>query len=117
MWDLSERRSSERIPLSRETPVYFRAFHDGTDAEMLVENLSMGGALLMAPGVCESLLPGQRLPNCALALSEAETVQVDVIVRWQLWPRVGVQFDGLSSDAADQISTFLLESLRPAVVG
>ncbi len=83
---------------------------------MLVENLSMGGALLIAPSVCESLQPGQRFAQGVLALSPTNTPEVELIVRWQVWPRVGVQFDGLSSDAADKISQFLLESLRPAVL-
>ncbi len=110
----SDRRFSERVPISTETAVYFRISRDEVEAEMLVENLSMSGALLMAPGICDSLYPGERLSDATLIFSDTDTAEVDVIVRWQVWPRVGVQFDGLTSDAADQISKLLLESLRPA---
>jgi hypothetical protein len=107
----SERRSTERFVMSAERPVYFRTIHDGVEVLMLVENLSMGGALLMCPGIYESLRPGQRLSDGALVLSEANCPRVDVIVRWQFWPRIGVQFDGLTRDAAGQISE-LIETLQ-----
>lgn len=38
---------------------------------------------------------------------------MSLIIRWQLWPRLGVEFDNLSPDAAWQISE-LLETLNSA---
>ena len=82
---------------------------------MLVENLGMDGALLI--GMCEAFNAGQRLSDATLVFSETESVQVDVVICWELWPRVGVQFEGLTSDAADRIAKFLADSLMPAVLG
>jgi hypothetical protein len=93
--------------MSAEKPVYLRAVHDGNELRMLVENLSMGGALLMCPVIYGSLHSGQCIPNAELVLSETNSPRVNVIVRWQLWPRIGVQFDQLSADAASQISELL----------
>jgi len=109
------RRSSERVALPAERPVYFTTAVDGMEVCLFVENLSMGGALLMCPDICESLRTGQRLSNGVLVLSDANSTQVNLIVRWQLWPRVGVQFDGISHDANAKISQ-LLRSLKASLV-
>jgi hypothetical protein len=109
------RRSSERVPMPAERPVYFLTVVDGAEVCLFVENLSMGGALFMCPDICESLRTGQRLSEGVLVLSDSDTTRVNVIVRWQLWPRVGVQFDGISHDAAAKISQ-LLRSLKASLV-
>ena len=93
--------------MSAEKPVYLRAVHDGNEFEMLVENLSMGGALLMCPAIYGLLQDGQRLADGELTLSGEKNPRVNVIVRWQLWPRLGVQFDNLSVDAASRISQMI----------
>ena len=98
-----------------EQPVYLRIVHDGHEFMMLVENLSMGGALLMCPAIYGSVQDGQCLPDGELMLSGASNPGVNVIVRWQLWPRLGVQFDNLSLDAASQISQ-LIETLECPVL-
>src|SRR6266480_3668929 len=100
----SHRRSSERVamPLA-EIPVYFETVFDGVEVSLLVENLSAGGGLLMCPDICESLEINQCLRNGVLVLPGGNP-RLDAIVRWQLWPRVGVQFDNISQHAAAQIS-------------
>ncbi len=102
---------SPRFVMSAERPVYLRAIHDGNELQMLVENLSMGGALLMCPVIYGSLHNGQCLPDAELVLSDRNSPRVNIIVRWQLWPRIGVQFDNLSANAASQISQSL-ETLK-----
>jgi len=109
------RRSSERVEMPAERPVYILTFVDGGEVCLFVENLSMGGALLMCPDICESLRAGQRLSDGVLVLSGADSTNVNVIVRWQLWPRIGVQFDSISHDAAAKISQ-LLRSLKASLV-
>ena len=106
----SNRRSSERFVISGEKSVYFRTVHGGIEFRMLVENLSMGGALLMCPAIYESIQTGECLSDGELVLSDSNSLRVNAIIRWQFWPRIGVQFDQLSWDAAAQISQ-LLESL------
>jgi hypothetical protein len=94
-----------------DKPVYLETVFERTDVSMLVENLSAGGALLMCPDVCELLQTGQKLRDGLLVLPEGVAEGVNIVVRWKLWPRVGVQFDGVPSKAAAQIEG-LLESLR-----
>jgi hypothetical protein len=106
----SDRRSGPRIPISTDTPVYLETVFDGADVTLLVENLSTGGALLMCPEICESLQPGECLPDGVMTLPGG-TAGVNVVVRWTFWPRAGVQFEGISTEAAEQIAEFL-ESLR-----
>jgi len=94
-----------------EKPVYANLVFEGISLNIFVENLSTGGALLMCPDICESLHIGRRLAHGVLVLSDAERALVDVVVRWKLWPRVGVQFDGISTQTTAQLSQFL-ESLK-----
>ena len=82
---------------------------------MLVENLSMGGALLMCPAIYGSVQNGQCLPEGELVLSGKNSPRVNVVVRWQMWPRIGVEFDNLSPDTASKISE-LLETLKSLVL-
>jgi hypothetical protein len=96
--------------MHHDTPVYLDMTFDWAELSMLVENLSSGGALLMCPDVCESLETGQCLQEGVLVSPRGLTV-INVIVRWKLWPRVGVEFDRISSTAAAQIAN-LLESAR-----
>ena len=107
----SERRLHPRFVMSGERPVYVRAIHDDQEIHMLVENLSMGGALLMCPAVYGSLQNGQCLHDAELILSEAGSPRVNLNVRWQFWPRIGVQFDALSAAASSQISQLLEEQV------
>ena len=107
-----EQPSSPRFVMSAERPVYLRTVHDGHECEMLVENVSMSGAVLMCPAIYGSLQDGQRLPDGELILSGANNLRVNAIVRWQLWPRLGVEFDNLSAEAASQISQ-LIETAEP----
>ena len=105
------RRSAERVPMSPEKPVYAQLVFEGIALNIFVENLSTGGALLLCPDICESLQVGRRLADGMLVLPDTEKALVDVIVRWKLWPRVGVQFDGISPQTTAQLSLFL-ESLQ-----
>jgi hypothetical protein len=105
----SDRRSSERIMLPADMAVYLETSFNDAKVKLLVEDISTGGALLMAPDICLSLHSAQRLQG-ALILPDG-SAKVDVIVRWQLWPRVGVQFEGVSSKASALLSKFV-ESLR-----
>jgi len=109
------RRSSERVAMPAERPVYFLTVVDGTEVCLFVENLSMGGALLMCPDICETLHTGQRLSGGVLVLSDADRTNLNLVVRWQLWPRIGVQFDGLSHEATAKISQ-LLRALKASLV-
>jgi hypothetical protein len=97
--------------MSSNQPVYLRIVHEGQNLRILVEDLSMGGALLMCPVLSNSIQNGQCLRDGELVLSEGEKAQVNVVARWQIWPRIGVQFDNLSPDAASRISR-LLETLK-----
>ena len=106
-----ERRTNPRFIMSSNQPVYLQLVHEGQNLCVLVEDLSMGGALLMCPAIYNSIQNGQCLRDGELVLSEGERPQVNVVVRWQFWPRIGVQFDNLSPDAASRISR-LLETLK-----
>jgi len=101
-----DNRASDRVVLPTEIPVYLKTVFNGAEVHLLVEDLSVGGAMLMCPDVCESLQTGQRLRGVVITLPDSHA-RVDFIVRWQLWPRVGVEFDKLSPETMAKISQFL----------
>jgi c-di-GMP-binding flagellar brake protein YcgR len=98
----SNRRSRERFVIPAEIPVYLQTVFNEFRITLLVEDLSIGGALLICPDICESLEIGQCLHG--LLIMPCGKASVDVIVRWRVWPRVGVQFDGISPEVGAQIS-------------
>ena len=113
-----EQRSHPRFVTSAEHPVYVRTVHEGNEFQMLVENLSMGGASLMCPSTYGLLQNGQCLRSAEMFLSNGNRPRMSLIIRWQLWPRLGVEFDNVSPEDAWQISELLetLNSATPEVV-
>ena len=104
----SNRRSNERVAIPPDAPVFLEVSFNELPAKLLIEDLSLGGALLICPDIAESLDVGQSIPS-VLILPNGK-VRVDATVRWRLWPRVGVQFDGISSEDRAQIAQ-LIESI------
>jgi len=88
--------------------VFLEVTFNELPAKLLVEDLSVGGALLMCPDIAETLDVGQCIPS-VLVLPSGR-VRVDATVRWRLWPRVGIQFEGISSEDEKRIAQ-LIESL------
>ena len=102
-----ERRTGERAPMSADRPVYLEINLDGNKVPVLVENLSCAGASLIYPEDSPSLQPGSYLKECTLSLAGAGDVKVAPIVRWRVWPKLGVQFDKIGEDLRNQIARFL----------
>jgi len=101
------RRSSERVPMRADRPVYLEINLDGNSVAVLVENLSCDGASLIYPEDSPSLQQGSHLTECTLNLAGTGDVKVTPIVRWRVWPKVGVQFDKIGGDSRNQIARFL----------
>jgi c-di-GMP-binding flagellar brake protein YcgR len=110
-----DRRSAERVPVPAGNPIYIQTVLDGTEIGLLVENLSSGGATLICPDMAELLSDGEYLPESTLVLPDIRHIPVQPVVRWRMWPRVGVQFESLSSETQKQISQFL-EGIKPVNV-
>jgi hypothetical protein len=101
-----DRRALARISMRPEKPVHLEVSLDGEDVAMLVENMSTGGATVIYPEDSESLTPGTQLKDTSLDLPDIGRVPVTAVVRWRIWPKVGIQFY-LTSDASDKITRFL----------
>ena len=102
-----ERRSGERVPMRADKAVYLEINLDGSGVAILVENLSSDGASLIYPEESPLLQTGSSLKECRLSLAGTGDVRVNPIVRWRVWPKVGVQFDKIGEDARNQIARFL----------
>lgn len=90
--------------------MYIQTEMNGAEVGLFVEDLSLGGAGLICPEDTDALSAGKRLADCTLVLPNVARIPLQAIVRWRLWPKVGVQFDPLSDDARQQISQFLQEN-------
>ena len=93
-------------------PIYIQSVLDGTEVGFRVANLSTGGATLICPETAKTFQKGQRLPESLLILPGLVRIQVEPIVRWRAWPRLGVQFDSVTTENLRQLCQFL-ESLKP----
>ena len=83
---------------------------DGNQAVLLVENLSADGAALICPEGSEALHAGKLLARCVMVLPNIGSIELDAVVRWRIWPKLGVQFDRTPGDARGKISRFVQES-------
>ncbi|HYR83197.1 MAG TPA: PilZ domain-containing protein [Terriglobia bacterium] len=105
-----ERRSDERTTVSSRKPAYIQTQLNGADVGLFVEDLSVKGAGLICPEDTDALNAGNRLEDCTLVLPKVGRIPVQAVVRWRLWPKVGLEFDPLSEEARRQISRFVEEN-------
>jgi hypothetical protein len=101
------RRQGERVPMRADRPVYLEVNLDGESVGVLVENLSCDGASLIYPEESPSIQPGSYLKECTLNLGAAGAIAVTPIVRWRVWPKLGVQFDNMGENSRNRIARFL----------
>jgi PilZ domain-containing protein len=106
----TERRSFERFGMQSGNSPYIQTELNGAQVGLFIEDLSLGGAGLIWPDNPGNLRPGDHLPKCSIVLPEAEPIPVQVVIRWQVWPKIGVEFDGLSENARHRIARFLQAS-------
>jgi c-di-GMP-binding flagellar brake protein YcgR len=102
-----QRRRGDRVPMRAERPVFIEVNVDGNNVGVLVENLSCDGASLIYPEESPSIQPGSYLKECTLNLGAAGNIKVTPIVRWRVWPKLGVQFDKIGESSRSQIARFL----------
>jgi c-di-GMP-binding flagellar brake protein YcgR len=102
-----DRRLAQRVALTSSRPAYIQTWWNGAEAALLVENLSAGGATLICPERAELVGEGEQLPDSILVLPLGPRISVRPIVRWHIWPRIGVQFESIEEDSQQQITKFL----------
>jgi c-di-GMP-binding flagellar brake protein YcgR len=102
-----QRRRGDRVPMRADRPVFIEVNVDGNNVGVLVENLSCDGASLIYPEESPSIQPGSYLKECTLNLGAAGNIKVTPIVRWRVWPKLGVQFDKIGESSRNQIARFL----------
>jgi len=90
-----------------DKPVYLEINLDGNSVAVLVENLSCDGASLIYPEDSASFEKGTELEECTLSLAGKGDIRVTPIVRWRVWPKLGVQFYNIAEDSRSQIARFL----------
>jgi hypothetical protein len=90
-----------------DRPVYLEINLDGNLVAVLVENLSCDGASLIYPEDSPLLQQGCSLKECTLSLAGTPGIEVTPIVRWRMWPRLGVKFEQIGEGSRDQIARFL----------
>jgi c-di-GMP-binding flagellar brake protein YcgR len=105
--DDKERRSGTRTEILVHQPVYLEANLDGAKVSMLLENLSEGGATVIYPADSGALEVGRHIEGCVLNIPEVARLSVSPIIRWRVWPKLGLQFDGISDEDRRQITSFL----------
>ena len=105
--DINDRRSASRVAVPLAKPVYIQRSVDGLELSLLVENLSETGAMLICPELNEPFQIGDDFGECTLVLPGIGHAPVKAVIRWAMWPKVGVEFDGISKRSRQQIAQFL----------
>jgi c-di-GMP-binding flagellar brake protein YcgR len=105
--DSNDRRSAPRVAVPLDKPVYIQRNVDGLELSLLVENLSESGAMLICPELNEPFQTGEDFGDCILVLPGIGHASVKAVIRWAMWPKVGVEFDRISKRSRQQIIQFL----------
>ncbi len=74
---------------------------------MLVENLSLVGAMLICPDLNQPFKSGHDFGDCELVLPGVGRVSVRPVIRWAMWPKIGVEFNRLSKQTRQGILQFI----------
>jgi c-di-GMP-binding flagellar brake protein YcgR len=116
--EIVHRRSSLRLKMSSDEPVYLQLNLGPKLLTLPVTELGGGGAQILCRLFEESfdeLHVGQSLGKCVLMLREQGTLQVEPFIRWKKWPVIGVQFVDLSDKDRAQIFRCLFELERKQI--
>jgi len=105
--DFDDRRSASRIAVPLAKPVYIQRTVDGLELSLLVENLSESGAMLICPELSDPFQIGEDFGECILVLPGIGRASVKTVIRWAMWPKVGIEFDRISKRSRQQIVQFL----------
>ncbi len=111
---VAHERSSLRVTMLAEEPVYLRVNLDGEIILPVVE-LGGGGARLLCGKFkqhFEDWFVGHSLGPSQLELPQKEMHEVNPVIRWKKWPLVGVQFMDLPDKDRGDIFRFLFKLER-----
>lgn len=113
-----KQRGEYRQPLVPLEPV--RLLIDGTEIEFKVDELSIGGARLIAARQFECLEVGETVGPVTLVLEEeneeleqeANELTITATVKWKRWPYFGIEFRHLSPRNREAIYHYLFKIQR-----
>ena len=113
--DYSKQRSSFRISMIADEPVYLLLSMEGRDIDPMVDELGGGGARLVSPKYYDFFYVGQLIGPAVLVLQDEGMPVIYPVVKWKNWPVIGVEFMEISEKDREMIMRFLFKVERRMV--
>lgn len=109
-------RAHLRLRMIAHEPVYVLMTVGGGRLDLVVDDLSAGGARLKVPRIHENLFQvGQILGPSLLILSDIGLPVVHPVVKWKSDSAIGVEFLGVTEKQKEMIFKFLFKVERKTV--
>ena len=108
-------RSVFRTWMLTVDPVHLLVNVDGTDLDLVVDELGGGGARLVAAKHMDRLYEGQVLGPAVLVLNDVGRPLINAVVKWKHNQVVGLEFLGISEKQKEMIFRFLFKVERKSV--
>jgi hypothetical protein len=105
-------RTSFRLSMIADEPVYLLLSMDGINIDPIVDELGGGGARLICAKYFDRFYEGQIVGPAVLMLPDEGMPVVYPVVKWKNWPVVGVEFMAIASKEQEMILRFLLRIER-----
>lgn len=110
--DDTKQRSSFRISMIADEPVYLLLSMEGLDIDPIVDELGGGGARLVSPKYYDFFYVGQLIGPAVLVLQDEGMPVVYPVVKWKNWPVIGLEFMKISEKDREMIMRFLFKVER-----
>jgi c-di-GMP-binding flagellar brake protein YcgR len=110
--DDTKQRSSFRISMIADEPVYLLLSMEGLDIDPIVDELGGGGARLVSPKYYDFFYVGQLIGPAVLVLQDEGMPVVYPVVKWKNWPVIGLEFIKISERDREMIMRFLFKVER-----
>src|SRR4051812_1080774 len=111
----ARKRSSFRLSMIADEPVYLLLSMDGQNIDPIVDELGGGGARLICAKHFDKFYEGQIIGPAVLMLQEEGMAVIYPVVKWKNWPVVGVEFMAIGSKEQEMILRFLFKIERRMV--
>src|SRR5205809_6890906 len=110
--EFARKRSSFRLSMIADEPVYLLLSMDGVDIDPIVDELGGGGARLVCAKHFDHFYEGQLIGPAVLVLQDEGMPVVYPVVKWKSWPVVGVEFMEIEEAEREMIFRFLFKLER-----
>ena len=110
----NERRAF-RVSPNSAAAVRFKLTIEDVTFSVVVDEIGILGARLLTVKHFDRFHEGQLVESGILFLEDIGTVNVSAIVKWKSFPRIGIEFSGMTNNIQDKLFRYLFKASRQTI--